>query len=235
MSTCSSPNGRCLTCESRKTRPFCNFSPDALVRFDGLGSHIPFPERFVVFEEGHPAKGVFVVCKGRVKLTSSSLEGRAMILKIAGIGDVLGLAAVLGDHPYEVTAETLEPCNFKFVSQGEFRRFLESFGEASWHATQMLEKEYQAALLSARRLALSGSAIGRLAHLLLDWALASSEDERPLRLTMTLRHDEVANIVGTTRETVTRLLNQLEHRGLIERKGAMVTIPAPTKLRNLIK
>lgn len=235
MSTCSSPDGRCLTCESRKTRLFCNFSPDALVRFDGLGSHISFPERFVVFEEGHPAKGVFVVCKGRVKLTSSSLEGRAMILKIAGLGDVLGLAAVLGGHPYEVTAETLEPCSFKFVARDDFMRFLDSSGEASRHATQMLEREYQAALLSARRLGLSGPAIGRLAHLLLDWALASSEDERTLRLTMTLRHEEVANIVGTTRETVTRLLNQLEHRGLIQRKGTVITIPAPSKLRNLIR
>jgi CRP/FNR family transcriptional regulator len=235
MSSCSSPDGRCLTCESRKTRLFCNFSGDALVRFDRLGSHIPFPERFDVFEEGHTTRGVFVVCKGRVKLTSSSLEGRAMILKIAGLGDVLGLAAVLGDHPYEVTAETLEPCNFKFVARDDFLRFLGSFGEASWHATQILEKEYQAALLSARRLALSGSAIGRLAHLLLDWGLASSEAECPLRFNMTLRHDEVANIVGTSRETVTRLLNQLEHRGLIKRRGTLVTIPVPSKLRVLIK
>jgi CRP/FNR family transcriptional regulator len=235
MSFCSIPDESCLTCEMRETRLFCNFSPDALIRFDGLGSHISFPERFVVFEEGHPARGVFVVCKGRVKLTSSSLEGRAMILKIAGLGDLLGLAAVLGDHSYEVTAETLEPCIFKFVAREDFLHFLESSGEASRHATQMLEKEYQAALLSARRAGLSGPAIGRLAHLLLDWALASPEDERTLRFTMTLRHDEVANILGTSRETVTRLLNQLEHRGLIKRRGAVVTIPTPSKLRNLIK
>ena len=235
MPSCSSPDGHCLTCESRKSRLFCNFSGDALVRFGGLGSHIPFPERFVVFQEGDSAKGVFVVCKGRVKLTSSSLEGRAMILKIAGLGDVLGLSAVLGGHPYEVTAETLETCIFKFVAQDEFLRFLESFGEASWHATQMLEKEYQAALLSARRLGLSGPAIGRLAHLLLDWALASPENERTLRLTMTMRHEEVANIIGTSRETVTRLLHQLEHRGLIVRRGALLTIPKPNKLRELIK
>jgi CRP/FNR family transcriptional regulator len=214
---------------------FCNFSPDALVRFDGLGTHIPFPERFVIFHEGQDTKGVFLLCKGRVKLTSSSLEGRAMILKIAGPGDVLGLAAVLGSHPYEVTAETLEPCTFKFISREEFMRFIESFGEASWHATQMLEKEYQAALLSARRLALSGSARGRLAQLLLDWAIASSDDKRKLRLLMTLRHDELANIVGTTRETVSRLLNQLEQGGFIRRKGAYVTLLKPDKLKELIK
>ncbi|TCK73561.1 CRP/FNR family transcriptional regulator [Acidipila rosea] len=226
----SQPAEKCSECGHRKTRTFCNLGPLALASFDDIGAHVMYPGRSVLFEEGHRSNGVFVVCAGHLKLSASSREGRTMILKIAGPGDVLGLGATLSDGPYEVTAETLEPCTIKAVRRNEFVKFLEGFGEVSQHAAQSLAREYSDAFQNARRLALSGSSTGRLAQLLLDWARTAACGKPELRFTMALTHDELASMAGTSRETVTRLLNQFEREGLIERRGATLVILKPSQL-----
>jgi CRP/FNR family transcriptional regulator len=85
----------------------------------------------------------------------------------------------------------------------------------------------------AKRLALSGSAAGRLARLLLDWGRSSSLNKPELRFTMALTHEEIANMAGTSRETVTRLLNQFRRDKWIIIKGASLTIVQPDQLERL--
>jgi len=97
-----------------------------------------------------------------------------MILKIAGPGDVMGLSAVLANVPHEVTAEAIEPCQVKTVRKQEFVDFLGPPRIASMHAAQSLSGEYLTVFHDAKRLALSGSAAGRLARLLLDGAAATA-------------------------------------------------------------
>jgi CRP/FNR family transcriptional regulator, cyclic AMP receptor protein len=87
--------------------------------------------------------------------------------------------------------------------------------------------------LDARRLALSGSAAGRLAQLLIEWAETAACGEPELRFTMALTHEELASMAGTSRETVTRLLNQFERDHLITRRGASLTIVDPSSLGEL--
>src|SRR5271170_4436716 len=103
---------RCLECEHRTLRLFCNLDEAALRDFDQIGAHLNLPGRSIIFEESQPANSVFVVCTGQLKLSAMSREGRTMILRIAGPGDVLGLSATLSDLPHEVTAETLAPTQF---------------------------------------------------------------------------------------------------------------------------
>ncbi len=156
-----------------------------------------------------------------------------MILRIAGPGDVLGLSATLSDVPYEVTAETIEPAQIKKVSRAEFIQFLEAHAEVGQKAARTLAREYHAVFLDARRLALSGSAAGKLARLLLEWASAAACGKPELCFTMALTHEELANMAGTSRETVTRLLNQFERDRLITRRGASLTIVNPPGLELL--
>jgi CRP/FNR family transcriptional regulator len=209
---------------------FCNLSGEALQRFDAMGMQIAFPGRAVVFEEGQNANCVFVVCSGQLKLSTTSREGRTMILRLAGAGDVLGLSATLNNQPYEVTAETLEPTQLKSVRRNEFLDFLESNAEIGQNTARTLAREYREVFLDARRLALSGSAAGRLGRLLLEWANTAACGKPELRFTMALTHEELANMAGISRETVTRLLNQFERDHLIQRRGATMTILGPEKL-----
>ncbi|MGD0366920.1 MAG: Crp/Fnr family transcriptional regulator [Acidobacteriaceae bacterium] len=225
---------RCAQCTDRAERLFCNLPEEAIERFDEIAMQISYPSRSIVFEEGQRAAGIFVVCSGQIKLAATSRDGRTMILKIAVPGDVLGLTATLNDLPYEVTAETLEPCQIRSVRRRDFLEFLSHFGDVSRHAAQVIAREYHEVFLDARRLALSGSAAGRLAQLLLDWARTSSCGKPELRFTMALTHEELANMAGTSRETVTRLLNQFERDELIARHGASISILHPVDMERMV-
>lgn len=156
-----------------------------------------------------------------------------MILKIAGPGDVMGLSAVLANVPHEVTAEAIEPCQVKTIRKQEFVDFLGRHGIASMHAAQSLSGEYLTVFHDAKRLALSGSAAGRLARLLLDWGRTAANGKPEIRFTMALTHEEIANMAGTSRETVTRLLNQFRRDQWISIKGSSLTIIKPEQLERL--
>jgi CRP/FNR family transcriptional regulator, cyclic AMP receptor protein len=164
----------CDTCELRSLRMFCNLSAEALDDFGSIGVQAKLPKGTKLFMEDDSSNGVFVICTGQVKLSCTSREGRTMILKIALPGDVLGLGAVISGSRYEVTAETIEPTEIKNIRREDFLSFIQKHGEASLHAAKALSEEYKAVFFDARRLALSGSAAGRLASVLLDWGRAAS-------------------------------------------------------------
>jgi CRP/FNR family transcriptional regulator, cyclic AMP receptor protein len=173
-----------------------------------------------------------VICFGHVKISSTSRDGKTMILKIAGPGDVMGLSAVLAKVPHEVTAEAIEPCQVKTVRKQEFIDYLGRHGIASLHAARSLSGEYLTVFHDAKRLALSGSAAGRLARLL-DWGRSASQGKPEIRFTMALTHEETANMAGTSCETVTRLLNQFRRQQWIQIEGASLTITKPEQLERL--
>ncbi len=223
----------CSSCELRSLRMFCNLDAAALADFGSLGVQATLPSGARLFEEDRASNGVFVICTGQVKLSCTSREGRTLILKIAMPGDVLGLGAVISGSRYEVTAETVQPTEIKSICREDFLSFLKKHGEASLHAAKALSEEYKAAFFDARRLALSGSAAGRLASVLLDWGGAASCGKSEMRFTMALTHEELANLVGTSRETVTRMLGRFKREKLIQMRGASILILSPEKLEQL--
>ncbi|RXS96559.1 Crp/Fnr family transcriptional regulator [Silvibacterium dinghuense] len=220
----------CLNCSQRSLRLFCNLDDEALLRLDAMGVFVSLPGRAVLFEEGEALRDVFIVCDGQLKLSATSREGRTMILRLAAAGDVLGLSAALNNLPHEVTAETLEPTRLKAIRRHEFLAFLESYRQVGNNTARVMAREYQEVFLDARRLALSGSAASRLGTLLLEWGRAAACGKPELRFTMALTHEELASMAGTSRETVTRLLNRFEKSHLILRKGATLTILDPDGL-----
>lgn len=227
------PQRDCTHCELRFLRMFCNLEDAALADFQRLGVPKDFSRGNKLFREDDPGGSVFVICTGQVKLSCSSRDGKTLILKIAMPGDVVGLGAVVSGSKYEVTAEAIEPTQIKEVPREDFLAFLQKHGQASLHAAKALSEEYRAAFFDARRLALSGSAAGRLAALLLDWGKLSSCGKSVIRFTMALTHEELANMVGTSRETVTRLLSRFKKDGLIAMRGSSITIRSPKDLEDL--
>jgi len=227
------PGRDCGTCELRTLRMFCNLDTTALADFESIGVQATLPRGAKVFQEDEPSNGVFVICTGQVKLSCTSKEGKTLILKIAMPGDVLGLGAVISGSRYEVTAETIEATEIKSIRRGDFLLFIQKHGEASLHAAKALSEEYKAAFFDARRLALSGSAAGRLASVLLDWGKAASCGKPQMRFTMALTHEELANLVGSSRETVTRMLGRFKREKLIQMRGTSLLILSPDRLERL--
>jgi len=132
----------CKDCTLRGLRMFCNLTPEALKDYDGIGIMMNHARGAKLFSEGDTARNVLVICCGQVKISSTSRDGKTMILKIAAPGDVMGLSAVLANVPHEVTAEAIEPCQVKAVRKQEFVDFLGRHGIASMHAAQSLSSEY---------------------------------------------------------------------------------------------
>src|SRR5512146_3225044 len=98
----------CTTCEARTGRHFCNFGEGALANWNDrtFASFYPFGTK--LFSEGQPPRGVFLVCSGRVKLTTL-LHGRPVIRRIARTGELLGIREVITGRTFSATAEAMEP------------------------------------------------------------------------------------------------------------------------------
>jgi CRP/FNR family transcriptional regulator len=174
--------------------------------------------------ERQDARGVFVLCEGEVKLSISSSEGKTLIMRVAKAGEILGLMAGMSGAPYEVTAETIRPCQVAFIRREDFKRFVEKHPEASQGVARQMTMQYQAACEQLRTVGLSGSAHEKLARLLLTWSSGSRESKEGIRTTLPLTHEEIAEFIGITRETVTRTLSDFKVRNLVAIHGSMMTI-----------
>jgi CRP/FNR family cyclic AMP-dependent transcriptional regulator len=223
----------CKDCTLRGLRMFCNLREDALQHLDRIGVQVRYPPRANIFQQGENARALHVLCSGHVKLSTTSREGKTMILKIAWPGDVLGLSALLSQGEYEVTAETLEPCQVKTLRRDEFLAFIDGFSEVGRHSLESMAHEYQAAFRDARRLSLAASAASRLANVLLEMAQNAACGKTEMRFTMALTHEELGNLAGLSRETVTRLLGKFQREELLTIKGSSITITDANRFSTL--
>ncbi|MGZ4123812.1 MAG: Crp/Fnr family transcriptional regulator, partial [Tumebacillaceae bacterium] len=160
----------CLACKLRDGRIFCDLSAVALQAFERIKHAIAYPKNTVLFIEGQAPRGIFVLCKGQVKLSLSARDGKVLILKIVEPGEVLGISATVSGKPYELTAETLEPCQVAFVRREDVLRFFKENPAACFKAVEQLSAKYNAACNELRSLGLSSSVEQKLAKLLLEWS-----------------------------------------------------------------
>ncbi len=225
----------CAECRVRAERLFCNMSDgtvDALdsVKFTGL-----YPKGSLLFVEGEEPRGVFILCSGRAKLTTSSTEGKTLIVKIAEPGEVLGASATILGKPYEVSAETIEPSQLNFIKREDFLKFLGTHAEACMHTAQQLSEKYHSAQREIRSLGLSQTTSEKLARLILDWCDRGGETTtKGIRLKVLLTHEEIAQMIGTTRETVTRLLSDFKRKKIIDVKGSSLFVTNKPLLENMV-
>lgn len=224
----------CLTCKLRRDHWFCALSPEGLDLLGG-GSHLStYPAGALLFVEGQMPRGALVLCSGKAKLSTTSREGKVLILKIAEAGEVLGLGAVISGEPFELTAETTGPCQVNFIEREALLRFMEKSGELGLHASQALSREFQSAYRDIHDLVLARSSAGKLARLLLSWTPSRKEFESSeIRIRASLTHEEMAQMIGSSRETVTRLLSDLKKKEFIRLEGSTLVIRNRTALEAL--
>jgi CRP/FNR family cyclic AMP-dependent transcriptional regulator len=220
----------CIDCKLRQG--FCNLPPDALGSFSALGHQHTYPGGSVLFMEGQQARGAFVLCSGKVKLSTTSREGKILILKMASPGEVLGLSAVISNRRYEVTATTSAPCRVNFIHAEALVAFLRRHGEAGLRAAQAVSKEYQDGCLDIQEILMAPSSAGKLAKLLLSWTNGHNADQE-VRVRTVLTHEEMAQMIGSSRETVTRVLSDLKKKQLIRLEGSTLVIRDRMRLEQL--
>lgn len=190
-----------------------------------------FPERSVVLVEGQNPWGVFILCRACAKLSTTSQQGKTLIVRIAEAGEVLGLQAVITGGPYELTVETMQPSQLDFVGRDDMLRFLKAHADASLHATEHLARDCSSAYGVVRSIGLSNSVSQRFARFLLETAADGESNNGTVRVRLALTHEEISQLVGTSRETITRLLSEFRRKQMAELKGSTLITHNRPKLK----
>lgn len=164
----------------------------------------------VLFAEGEPARGVYLLRAGRAAVSISSSEGRVITLRMAQAGDVLGLNSVLRKSAHDATVKALEPCRTDFIPRAELLELMRTSPASARVIVKLLSHELDELTSRTRSLLLPQTASARLAKLLLEWGRQSG------RIHRIFTHEEIAQMIGSSRETVTRLLASLSRGKIIE-------------------
>lgn len=226
--------GNCLACPFRQERLFCNLSPEAARVLASITTANAYSRGSVLFAEAQQVRGLFILCSGRVKLSVSSPAGRTVILRVAETGSVLGLESVVAGKPYPTTAEVIEPSQVNFVAREPFQRFLREHGEAACRVAEELSNAQQELFAELRSARLMRRTHEKLARFLLAWSGRPDAPNAEDCVRLTLTHEEIGQIIGASRETVTRLLAEFKEKHLVRMKGSKIFVRRAA-LKTLLK
>jgi CRP/FNR family cyclic AMP-dependent transcriptional regulator len=207
----------CVNCSFRQMGDFCHLPDPLLSELNTIGHLTFYPANSILLKESQIPRGVYIICTGRAKMSVESREGKTIIMKIAGNREVLGMSAVVSSRPSPITVTTIEFSQIKYVEEDSFMRLLESNKQAALACATLLAREVHDLLLAR-------SSTEKLARLLLSWVPAEPRN-RELRVLSEFTHEEIAQMIGSSRETVTRLLSEMKRKELIRIEGSMLVIP----------
>ena len=222
----------CLSCKLCSEGFFCHLPKSTMEAFQPLKFTVAYPAGATLFVEGQVCRGIYILCRGRVKLSATSKEGHTLIFKISQPGEVLGLNATVAGIPHETTAETGQPCQLNFVKRDDFLKFLTEHVDACMHAAIHLSRECQQAYQQLRSF-VTTSAPERIARLMLDWSQDDSKLATANGIKVALTHDEIGQIIGMSRETVTRTLANFRKQRIAELHGSTLRIQNMSAIQKL--
>ncbi|MFZ1133058.1 MAG: Crp/Fnr family transcriptional regulator [Terriglobales bacterium] len=215
-------------------KTFCDLPPAVAEALEQEALTTSYPTGAVLFAEGQAPRGVFIVRRGRVKLSICGTDGRTLILRIVNAGCPLGVAAVVSGRQYEATAETQEPSEVTFLRHADLLRLMRQHGELALWVTQHISEDYASTCREIRDLILSDSASEKLARLLVGWLDQNTKAKNPSQMKLALTHEEIGQMIGSSRETVSRLLAGFKKQRLIQQTGSTLVIPDRVALESLI-
>ncbi|RMG99090.1 MAG: Crp/Fnr family transcriptional regulator [Chloroflexi bacterium] len=189
----------------------------------------------IIFHHGDPGGLLYIINKGKVKITYSTPEGQEALLAILGQGDFFGELALLDDSPRSATAEAIEPTETFTLHREEFIRYLTSNPDLALHVLHVLAQ-------NIRRLNNQLSDIffldlpARLARVLLNLAEQyGKETNEGIRIDLALTQTDLAEMTGATRVSINKALGRFRRANWVAVKGRKFTIVDEEALRNLIQ
>lgn len=217
----------------RKVPLLAPLGPDVLAALAGNVEMCEVRRREVIYLPGDPGESLFIVNGGRVKISKVTRDGKALTLAYCGPSEIFGETCMVSGGPREEMAEAMENSMVTEMSRGDFEDLLRNHAALGLRMTQ---------LLAARRLDLENKletlvfrdVTSKLAELLLELAGEYGvEDSRGTLVALKITHQELANLIGSTRETVSLTLSQFKKRKLICTEGRRVIISDAESLRAL--
>ncbi len=147
----------CIHCDSRPDRAFCDMPAEPLQAFDAMKSIAQYPKGAILFAEGRPSRGIYLLCSGRAKLTVCSESGKRLLVRMAGPGELLGLGAAISGTNYEVNCELLDPAHVAFISRKHLIPWLRQYPDICMKIVQTLSKDLHGAYERVRNVGMARS------------------------------------------------------------------------------
>ena len=179
-----------------------------------------YPANAILINEGDQSDSLYVLLEGRVKVYASDADGREVILNILEPGEYFGELSLVDDAPRSASVMSMGPVRLMMITKSEFKQCLAENPEIAFNLIRALTKEIRALTDSVKSLALM-DVYGRVAHTLLDLAV---EKQGKMVIEQRLTHQEIANMVGASREMVSRILKDLATGNYISVDKHSITI-----------
>jgi CRP/FNR family transcriptional regulator, cyclic AMP receptor protein len=203
---------------------FSELSDEDITSLARLALRKRYPKDTVVFFENEEGDFFFTITEGRIKVTILGDDGREVILSVLGPGDFFGEMALLDNEPRSATAIAVEESELLSLHRSDFQSVLNDNKSITSALIRVLSARLRRANHQISTLALL-DVYGRVARVIVDMAREEGKRLRDGRIAFRrATHQEIANRIGTTRETVTRMLKDLERQGLIHVEGKEIVV-----------
>ncbi|MCC7530813.1 MAG: Crp/Fnr family transcriptional regulator [Candidatus Melainabacteria bacterium] len=218
----------------RQSDLFESFNPVELGRLLGILEELELPKHHMVFSPGAPSEAIYFIEKGRVRLTRLSPEGKTVILALLGPGDLIGEASwEAGEH--DSYAETLEESRIYQISREAFQNFIRENPEFGLRLIQIIGGRLKQAQARIEDLVFR-QVPSRVARLLVTLAEQHGKvTPNGIRVEFPLTHQEIADLVGSSRVTVTQILNRFRSSHWIDIESKRVTIHNLDALEEMVR
>jgi len=206
----------CKDCFVRSSSIFSELTEEEIMKWKKLQSKNLYKKHSILFYEGNKPFGLYILCAGRVKLYKTTPDGKQQIVKIINPGEIFGEKSLFADDNYTATAETLEMSQINFIEKQLFFKFIAEHSNLSIKIIRNLSKELKLAQSRLRDFAYK-SAREKVADLLI--RLASDygmPDNSSIKIGIYLSREELAQMIGISKETAIRLLSEFKKDSLIE-------------------
>ncbi len=223
----------CGECPLRTSSAVCRAADSNPPAFQKLLHRFLYQPRQIVFYEGHESLGLYVLCSGKAKLTSSSKSGHQRNVSIVGAGELIERSGFCEGMVHAVTCETLEPSQVCLIERKPYLELLENNAPQAIELLQMVSGEDQREKLALGRLPFCKTD-ERLAAVLLDLGTRfGKQDVEGVKLEIRLTREELAELAGVAPETLIRLLSRFKKERLVMAHGREITLLNPDRLRAL--
>lgn len=212
---------------------FSGLSPSEIQEMERITRMQEIKKKQPVYLPGDPANTVYLLKKGRVKIASSAPSGKEVTFEILEAGEIFGLLETLDDSPRETLAEALDDALICAIRREDFDRYLREHPDMTVKLTKLIGLRLRKIQNRVEDLVFR-DVPARLAHLLLELSKTDgAPDEAGIRLQARLTHQEMANLIGCSRETVSTILGQFRDQSLIRIDGRSIMVLNPHGLSRL--
>lgn len=223
----------CEGCPHACSGIFANLVAPERQALVSLMSPLEVESRAMIFQEGMPALGLYILCRGKVKIAKRTRAGHSQILKLLGPGEILGEKTLFDQEAYTCYAKTLEPSLLMVIPRSQFLHFLRRHPDV---ALRLIEKLAHESKVFGDRLVeiTSRSARERVARALVELGQAFGEETAAgWDIGVELPRGELAEMAGVSTETAIRILSDFRERGLVALPGRRILITNRDELRAL--